>query len=69
MRKNKEIKNKNNKKRKSKLWFEDQHWIHVQEAFSQFVDNHAKQHSEERPIHPLTKRRWLKKEQNKINIT
>ena len=59
-KKNKEIKIK--KKRKSKRCFEDQHWIHVQQEFSQFVQNLSQQQSEEQSFHTLTKRKLLKKE-------
>ena len=48
---------------KTKLWFEDQHWIRVQQEFSQFVQNLSEQLCEEGSIHSKTKRNQKKKEQ------
>ena len=41
------------KKKMKKLDFEDQHWLHVQEEFSQFVQNLPKQQSEEQFFRPF----------------
>ena len=54
--------NKNKNQKKWKLDLEDQHWFHVQQESSQFVQNHWKQRCEEWSFYPLTKRKLLKKE-------
>ena len=37
-------------KRKSKLYLEDLHWVHVQSEFSQFLQNLWRQHCEEQSV-------------------
>ena len=56
------------KKKKKKLYLEDEDWIHVRQEFSQFVQNLPKQLCEERFVHSLTKKEVVKKKKNKNKI-
>ena len=51
-----------------KLWFEDQHQLHVQEEISQFLFDFPQQHSEERSLHSKNKQKKHIKNNHSINL-